>query len=161
MEFEIDKDEIKPSPYPAPKKRGPKMKYDEKKMDSMAIDLEAWVNNNVISKKQFLMTDWCMEQGFSRMMYLKTKGRSEKFDEAWAYAKEWQEHMLVKGALFSKLNVKMVIFFLACHHGWRHDTNTDPRETNLSNDLANFRVFMEKKEELNKNTKKGDMDAKD
>lgn len=86
-----------------------------------------------------------MENGFNRASYTKNKGVSALFDDAWQYAKDWQEHMLVKGALYKKLNVRFVIFMLQCHHGWRPENYVDPRETALAGNLEQFSSYMKAK----------------
>lgn len=136
-----------PYPQPVPKRMRRRMKYDYHSLNKLSVDLSKWVDENVESKRSFLLTDWCMERGVNKSIFAKKKGVSEAFDEAWNYAKDWQEHMLVKGALFKKLNVRFVMFMLQCCHGWRPENFVDPREKDLANELEQFRLYMQSKGE--------------
>jgi hypothetical protein len=103
-------------PYPG---GGRPPKYTNEILDGLADSLNAWVDEAIQNKKNFLLGDWCFENDFLPQNFYRYADKNESFGRAYQRAKAWQEHMITKGALFGKLNPKFAQFFLGCNHDWR------------------------------------------
>ncbi len=93
--------------------------FTEEKLNELAESLDKWVDEAVKAKNNFLMGDWCFENKFLPQNFPRYTAQNENFKESYLRAKAWQEHMLVKGALFNKLSPKFAQFMLSCNHGWQ------------------------------------------
>lgn len=126
--------------------------WTNEKLDQLAEDLMAWVDDNVEKKKEFLLGDWCYKNGICPPNLNPLIERHEKLRNAHKYAKSWQEHMICKGALFKKLDPGFSKFMLICTHGWKENQLEEDKEEALKNDFSKFNNNME---ELGKMEKDG------
>jgi hypothetical protein len=118
-------------------------KWTEEKLDSLAEDLISWVDENVDKKKEFLFGDWCFKHKICPPFLNKMVEKSEKMKAAHEYAKGWQEHMIVKGALYKKLDPGFSKFVLLCTHGWKENQGQMNQEEAFKNDFSKFNENMQ------------------
>ena len=88
-------------------------------LDKLAESLIDWVQENIDAKEKiFLLGDWCFSVGFDMRYFKRYADQNESFKRAYAWAKQWQEHQVAKGALMNVLNPRFAQFFLGCNHKW-------------------------------------------
>lgn len=117
--------------------------YTPELLEEWAIDLFKWVNKNVEDRKEFLLGDWCFESGYPLNRFERDMPICPLLKEAHEYAKNWQAHMICKGALFKKLDPGFAKFMMACVHGWRDSNQEEIKKEVLANDFAKFNKNME------------------
>ena len=117
--------------------------YDEVTLSACADDLIEWVKENVVNKKEFLLKDWCFYYDFPPNHIPRFVKRSARFAEAVEFAKDWQAHMICKGALLKKLDPGFAKFMLACVHQWKDGTDEESAKQELASDFAKFNENME------------------
>jgi hypothetical protein len=61
--------------------------------------------------------------------------KHETFRLAYEFAKEFQEHVVAKGALTKKLDSGFSQFFLQCRCGWKKQEDTDTKANKAKSQL--------------------------
>ena len=117
--------------------------YDDSSLEMDAQSLRDWVDENVSNKKDFLLKDWCFYNNIPPNHLAEFAKRNKSFREAVEYAKEWQAHMICKGALFKKLDPSFAKFMLTCVHHWKDNANEEDAKKALASDFAKFNENME------------------
>jgi len=114
-------------------------------LDELADRLVAWVNDNVKTEKQFMLGDFAFINGIRTGHMLKYARHHERFKEAFMWGKDWQEHMMSKGAAYGRVAHRYAIFFLACQHGWK-EAQGEAREEVFATAFDRFVAQMKKDE---------------
>lgn len=109
--------------------------WTEEKLDGLAENLYAWVEQARKKGKFILLSDWFFEVGLFPQSLPRYIAVSLKFKEAHQWAKAWQEHIISKGALQKTLDSKFSQFFLAVNHGWSLDKERENREQKQKSNL--------------------------
>jgi hypothetical protein len=106
------------------------------KIDALADNLHEWLVEAHKDKKSFWWHDWCWENGIRPTKVVQFVKESERFREVYEHVKEWQESIVVKGALTKKLSDGFSKFYLCNHY---------------SKNWAESKVAENVAEEINKN----------
>ena len=121
-------------------KRGRPPIYTDEYLDILAVSLIEWVNNLAENDEFGLLSDWCFKNHFNPKYFSRYTVKHQAFKEAHSWAREWQEHIVAKGALTQKLNARFAQFFLGCNHNWR---TKDPNEDKMSQLRSEFRNYLD------------------
>lgn len=112
--------------------------YTTERLFELAESLYAWVEENNCKKKFALLGDWCFDNGFNPKYFGVYSPQLPEFEEAYLWAKSWQEHMVTKGALNQSLNARFAQFFLGCCHDWRTKDSSEDKLTTLKNEFGKY-----------------------
>jgi hypothetical protein len=98
---------------------GRPVEYDERYLDSLAIEFIEWFKHkdNVWYQLFFSERQICKQS----VAYLRT--RSAKLDHAINAAMDWQEGKIVDGAMKRRFSDKISLAALATNHGWKLSEN--------------------------------------
>lgn len=89
-------------------------KYTKEFIENEAIEFVKWFAKpgNIYFKR------FALERGYPPDELARFAKKSEVFNRAYIFAKEWQECKIVEGALFNKLNSSFAKFAMANLSGW-------------------------------------------
>ena len=123
---------------------GSKAKFSVEDLEDLASDLRDWITLQNKFENLALLSSWCINQGMYPTSLTYYCSRSEKFADAVADAKAYQEHIIAKKALENKVNVRFAIFFLSCVHKWKHANGLEDKIQALENSFDKFAKTMDK-----------------
>jgi hypothetical protein len=109
--------------------------WTEEKLEALAEDLYDWVDEARKKDKLLLLTEWCFDVGIHPQSVPRYMSYSEKFKEAYNWARAWQEQIVAKGALQKKFDARFSQFFLAVNHGWTLDKDRENKEEKQKSNL--------------------------
>lgn len=116
------------APYPGCETGGRPRKYTAEQIDKFADELLIWIKN----EGNFWLKDFCLEKEIDPRLMTEWADKSQKFSEAYALAKAYQESRIFKGSMLDTFNSTMSKFALINNHGW-----ADKTETKISGDAIN------------------------
>lgn len=111
-------------------------------MDKLADTLYEWVNEKRKTNKFALLSEWCFEFGFNPRRFGEYTPRSEKFKDAYEWAKAYQEFIITKGALQKDFDPRFSQFFLQVNHKWIIYKDSDPREEKQKSNLERLSDYL-------------------
>ena len=98
----------------------------EEEVEEIGRKLFIWVTENIKAERNFLLGDFAFQNGFRPGLMIIWARKHDGFREAYLLAKEWQEHMISKGAIHGIINSRFAQFHLGCNHGWKMASTEDP-----------------------------------
>jgi|SRR5271170_6611541 len=117
-------------------------KYTEEVLDKLAISLKKWVKDCYEKDQLCLLAEWCFVSNFHPGYFKRYTSVHDKFREAHAWAKAFQEFQVAKGALTKNLDPRFSQFFLGCQHGWRSKDDAEAQKRDLRNDFSKFLSYI-------------------
>lgn len=126
-------------PYNVNGEGGRPPKWTSGCLDELASSLDAWIDQAVKTNKEFWWQDWAFQVGTNPKKISEFADRHPRFRESYERAREWQQHIVQKGALIKKLSEGFSKFFLINRYSdeWKSDksdeTRTPPKDK--SNDI--------------------------
>lgn len=117
------------APYPGCETGGRPKIWNADKIDELTASLEDWFEEAHRDKKSFWWHDWCFDNNLQPSRVAELAREFEKFNAVYKKVKDWQESIIVKGALTKKLSDGFSKFYLCNHysHNWK-DKGVDERD---------------------------------
>lgn len=115
-------------PYNSKGEGGRPKVWTAEKAEELAIDLENWLAQARENKKDFWWHDWCWGRELQPSRVSELAKEFPRFNEAYKMAKEWQESIIVKGALTKKLSDGFTKFYLCNNYAQNWSENKKGEE---------------------------------
>lgn len=126
---------VRPEPSPEVALGRPRI-YTSGRLSVLAQSLLDWVAGLSKRGEMGILGDWCFENGFNPKYFGRYAEQHEEFKEAYEWAKEYQQHTVVKGALKGGVNARFAQFFLSCCHDWEPKGDKDDKV--LANEFGKY-----------------------
>ena len=129
------------------KKRFPEQKYTAEKLNELARSLKSWIDGLAKRSEFGMLGDWAFRNDFSPKNFKRYADKSIAFNDAYQYAKEYQEFIISRGALTKDLDSKFSVFFLCSNHSWK--VNGDGVSEGVRDSFSEFVHYMNTKNKGN------------
>lgn len=111
------------------------IKYTDEVLNRLAKSLKNWAREGLEQGEFRLMSEWCLKNDFPKQNFSRYIAKHKKFNDAYNYAKDYQEYVVSRGGLTKKLDSHMCQFFLSCICKWRKEDDPKNEEAKAKSQL--------------------------
>ncbi len=124
------------------KKWRPK-KYSDERLSELSISLKKWVKEKYRKDEMGYLVEWCFDNDFNTRYFKRYCEQHGEFNDAYEFAKDWQEYRIAKGGMDKSFDSRFAQFYLSSKFGWNPKGENETVADAIKSEFGRFLIHQE------------------